>query len=88
MIKNKKLRYSLATYYQEEGESPCCDLTELAEVLAKGPGHIPERLNLTKATELFHLGRAFLAMEKRLMELDEKEKQKKSDDKFIGSLFK
>ena len=66
MNKDKKLRYSLASYKQPN-DDPCVDLTELAELLAKGPCHIPERLNLTKATELFHLGRAFIAMERELI---------------------
>ena len=73
MKKIKKLRYSLATYYHDKGDTPCCDLTELAEILASGPSNIPERINLTKATELHHLGMAFLQMKEKLKELDDEQ---------------
>ena len=45
------MAYSLASYKQENGEY-LCDTVEVTEILSK-VNSIPERLNLTKATEIF-----------------------------------
>ena len=58
--KNKiKLKYSIATY-REDGEL-ICDLEELAKHL-QHVGNVPEKLNLTKATEIALLSRYVLSV--------------------------
>lgn len=73
--KGKKLRHSFATY-QKDNESPVCYLTEMAKEIAASPCNIPERINLTRATELQLLAKQFLSMEKRLKKIEVKETNK------------
>lgn len=57
MIEKKKLRHSLASTVKD-GEGTC-DLEKLANILKNTTG-VPERINLTKATEISLLARHYL----------------------------
>lgn len=56
----KKVRHSIASYINEEGHG-VCDLEELARTLSI-VHRVPERLNLTKATEIAILAAHYLAL--------------------------
>jgi len=53
----RKLRFSLASTI-EDGNATC-DLKKLAEILSKSWG-VPERINLTKATEISLMAQHYL----------------------------
>lgn len=58
-----KLRGSLASTRTSKEITFRCDLAALAKILSE-PNQVPERLNLTKATEISLLARHYLALRK------------------------